>query len=158
MDLVAYTHARLGHIDAAKLNFLQHASLLQDTDKISSKPIDCEVCVRANARLDSYPTRTDFRATHPNHTMHTDLLVMPNSCEYRYVLLVQDEYTRYAFPRLLKSKDKAAEALLCIMKRARVLHPHNIKYLHNDQGGEFTSTVFRIATEKLGIHLSLIHI
>jgi hypothetical protein len=64
---------------------------------------------------------------------------------------VLDEYTRHAFPRLFKTKDQAAAALLSIMKRARVLHNHNIKYLHTDQEGEFSSTVLKIATDDLGI-------
>ena len=42
-------------------------------------------------------------------------------------VLVQDEYTRYEFPRLLQSKDKAAEALLHVMKRARMVHSHSMK-------------------------------
>lgn len=33
--------------------------------------------------------------------VQNDLLVMSISCEYRYMLLAQDDYTRYAFPRLL---------------------------------------------------------
>jgi transposase InsO family protein len=151
VNLQAYTHARLGHISASKIASLQHAGYLKNVDRFSTHPIDCEVCVRANAKLDPYPSRSDIRATHPNHTLHADLLDVPNAGQYRYLLLVLDEHTRYAFARLLKTKDKAAEALLCIMKRAHVLHNHNIKFLHTDQGGEFSSTVLKVATDELGI-------
>jgi hypothetical protein len=36
-------------------------------------------------------------------------------------MLGLDEYSRSAFPRLLKTTDQAADVLLSIMKRARVL-------------------------------------
>jgi transposase InsO family protein len=150
-DMHTYTHARLGHISSKKLKLLQHAGLLKDIDKFSSHPVNCESCIRANAKLDPYPSRTDIRVTHPNHTLHADLLDVPKAGPFRYLLLVLDEHTRYAFPRLLKTKDQAAEALLCIMRRAQVLHQHHIKYIHTDQGGEFFSTVLKIATEELGI-------
>jgi hypothetical protein len=100
----------------------------------------------------SYHVREDCRVTHPNHTLHTDLLVVPKEGPYRYLLLVVDEFTRYIFSTPSATKDKAAKALLCIMKRAQVLHLNRIKYIHNDRprGGEF-STVLRIAREELGI-------
>jgi hypothetical protein len=44
--------------------------------------------------------------------LYADLLDVPKAGAYRYLLLVLDEYTRYAFPRLLNTKDKAAEELL----------------------------------------------
>jgi transposase InsO family protein len=37
------------------------------------------------------------------------------------------------------------------MRRAQALHQHRIKYLHTDQGGEFSSTVLKTATAELGI-------
>jgi hypothetical protein len=149
--LQAYTRARLGHISAAKLQSLHRAALLHNSDQSVTHPISCESCVRANAKLDSYPSRCNIRATHPNHTLHADLLDEPKAGAYRYLLLVLDEYTPYAYPRLLKTKDKAAQELLCIMQRAQLLHHHRIKYLHSDQGGDISSTVLKTATAELGI-------
>jgi hypothetical protein len=150
-DRTAYTHARFGHIGSAKLQHLQTLGHLGENDQLSTPSFACEVCTRANARLDSYPARQDYRATHPNHTFHTDLLVLPKEGPYRHLILVVDEFTRYIFSTPLATKDKAAEALLFIMKRAQILHLDRIKYIHNDQSGEFSSTVLRIAKEELGI-------
>jgi hypothetical protein len=155
-DKLAYTHARLGHIGASKLKQLQALGHLRASDQLSEHGFDCEVCTRANARLDPYPHRLDIRATHPNHTFHADLLILPKEGPYRYLLLIMDECTRYLFPKPLVTKDKAAEGLLCTMKRAHVLHTHRIKYLHTDQGGEFQSTVLRIAKEELGIEAEIV--
>jgi hypothetical protein len=78
-------------------------------------------------------------------------LVLPKGGPYRSLLLVVDEFARSIFSTPLATKDKASEALLCIMKRAQALHLDRIKYIHDDQGGEFSSTVLRIAKEELGI-------
>jgi hypothetical protein len=67
-----------------------------------------------------------------------------------------DECTRYVFSKPLVTKDKAAEGLLCTMKRAHVLHTHRIKCLHTDQGGEFQSSVLGIAKEELGIEAEIV--
>jgi hypothetical protein len=72
-DRTAYTHARFGHIGSAKLQQLQTLGHLGKNDQLSTPSFACEVCTRANARLDSYPARQDYRATHPNHTFHTVL-------------------------------------------------------------------------------------
>jgi hypothetical protein len=145
-DMHAYTHARLDHISCKKAKLLENAGLLKDNDKFSSYPVNCESCSRANAKLDPYPLRTDIRATHPNHTLHADLLDVPKAGPFRHLLLVLDEHTHYAFPKLLKTKDQAAEALLCIMRRAQVFLQHHIKYIYTDQGGEFSSMVLKIVT------------
>jgi hypothetical protein len=42
------------------------------------------------------------------------------------------------------------------MRRAQVLHNDRIKYLHTDQGGEFSSTVLHVAREELGIDTEIV--
>jgi hypothetical protein len=69
----------------------------------------------------------------------------------QYLLLVADEYTRYAFVALLAKKSDAADHLLRIMKRAYVLQSTRIKNLRSDCGEEFQNTVMRLAKEQLGI-------
>jgi hypothetical protein len=56
----------------------------------------------------------------------------------------------------LVTKDKAAEGLLCTMKRAHVLHTHRKKYLHTDQDGEFQGTVLCIGREESGIEADIV--
>jgi hypothetical protein len=146
----------IGHIGASKLKQLQALDHLRNSDQLSEHGFDCEVCTRANARLDPYPLRLDIRATHPNHTFHADLLILPKEGPYLYLLLIMDECTRYVFLIPLVTKDKAAEGLLCTMKRAHVLHTHRIKYVHTNQRGEFQSTVLHIAKEELGTEAEIV--
>jgi hypothetical protein len=92
-------------------------------------------------------------ATYVNHTLHANLLQFPVVTPERnqYLLLVEDEYTRYAFSALLQRKSDATAQVLRIMKRAHVLHSTRVKNLRADGGGEFQNTVLRLAKEHLGI-------
>jgi hypothetical protein len=94
-------------------------------------------------------------ATHVNHALHADLLQFPvvEPDGNQFLLFVEDEYTRYAFPALpvLQRKSDAAAQVLRIMKRAYVLHSARIKNPRAEGGGEFQSTVLRLAKEHLGI-------
>jgi hypothetical protein len=83
--------------------------------------------------------------------LHADLVDVPKAGVYRYLLFIFDVYTRYEFPRLLKTNDKATEEVLWMMRRAQVLHQNRIKYIHTHQVGEFSSTVIKIATAAMGI-------
>jgi hypothetical protein len=85
--------------------------------------------------------------------LHADLLHFPIATVdgMQYLLVVLDEFTRYAFVALLRRKSDAAANLLRIMKRGYVLHGLRVKHLRADCGGEFQNTVMRLAKEELGI-------
>lgn len=147
------THATFGHMGTDKLKLLAKEGYLEQSIICAEQGYACDHCDKANARLNSYPSNDDLRATHVNHTLHADLLHFPVSTPdgYQYVLTVIDEYTRYAFVALIAKKSDAAPQLLRIMKRAYVLKDVKVKNLRNDQGGEFESQVMRVAKEELGI-------
>jgi hypothetical protein len=146
-------HASFGHMGQAKMQRLVSEGYVDASKLCTESGFACAACEEANAKLDSYPGQQDLAATHVNHTLHTDLLHFPAVTPdgKQYLLLVEDEYTRYAFVALLEKKSDAANHLLRIMKRAYVLQSTRIKNLRSDCGGEFQNTVMRIAKEQLGI-------
>jgi hypothetical protein len=146
-------HATFGLMGQAKLKQLVEEGYVDASKICVGKEYSCAACEEANAKLESYHSQQDLAATHVNHTLHTDLLHFPvvTPDGKQYLLLVADEYTRYAFVALLAKKSDAADHLLRIMKRAYVLHSTRIKNLRSDCGGEFQNTVMRLAKEQLGI-------
>ena len=147
------THATFGHMGQAKLKQLVTEGFIDSSKLCTQNGHACMACESTNAKMDSYPGQHDLAATHVNHTLHTDLLhfQVTTADGYQYLLVVVDEFTRYAFVALLKKKSDAASNLLRIMKRAYVLHSTRVKNLRSDCGGEFQSTVMRLAKEELGI-------
>jgi Reverse transcriptase (RNA-dependent DNA polymerase)/Integrase core domain len=145
-------HARFGHVGAQKLKRLVDAGYLDASDVDSLKGLDCDTCLTANAQKEPYPT-VDHQATHPNHVFHADVLYMPERTldGKDYVLVVVDEYTRYVFVSLLRSRSQAGDALLTIFRRAETLHDKRVKYFRTDLGGEFCSQLMQTAKAELGM-------
>lgn len=145
-------HQRFCHIGTSKLKTLAKLGFIDPATAAGTKTLDCDDCMLANAHKEPYPS-TDLRATQANDVLHADVLYMPARTldGKEYVLVAIDEYTRYAFVALLRTKAEAGPELLSIFKRAATLHDRNVKHLRTDLGGEFTSTLMQTAKEQLGI-------
>jgi hypothetical protein len=146
-------HSTFGHMGLAKLKQLVAGGYLNAEKLREHECFACRAFEAANAKIGSYPCQYDLAATHPNHTLHTDLLHFPVATVdgMQYLLTCIDEFARYVFVALLKRKSDAAAQLLRIMKRGYVLHGLRVKHLRADCGGEFRNTVMRIAKDQLGI-------
>lgn len=94
-----YHHARLGHMSKDKQQILTKLGLVEPDSVTRSPTFSCEPCIEGTARKDTYRPVIDERASHPNHTLSCDLLQMPQPDlkQRKYMLVVVDEYTRYAF-------------------------------------------------------------
>ena len=65
---------------------------------------------------------------------------LPSLGGKNYVLVVQDEYSRYCWVRILTRKSDATDAIVRILNLLRTQFPqHIIRRLHSDGGGEFVN-------------------
>jgi hypothetical protein len=84
--LQAYTHARLVHISAAKLQSLHRAGLLHKSDQsVTPFPVSLASGGMQGLTLIPLDAITSIQATHPNDTLHPDLLDVPKAGVYRYL-------------------------------------------------------------------------
>ena len=152
-DLVAaHEHTRFCHsgvsalAELTKLGVFSRDILQQFTDN------PCSDCKLANATKDSYST-VDGLAKAPGDVLHTDLLHFPELTfdGKKYALVCVDEFSRLVEVALLSKKSEAASHLIRIMRRFQTLLNHPVKYLRSDLGGEFQSTVLKVAKEHLGV-------
>ena len=74
-----------------------------------------------------------------------------NSGGKKYFFLVVDDYSRYMWVVLLRSKDEAFEAFKKLKAATEMEHKLNVRALRTDHGGEFTSNEFNDYCEKIGI-------
>ena len=153
-----YHHGRLEHISMQNQTLLTKLDLVKSESTTKSHALACKPCIEGTAHKDSYPTlSTDERASHPNHTLSCDWLTMSqvDFKQRKFMLIVVDEYSRYAFAFLLRTKAEAKTKLRT--RRANVLHPsHPVKYLHHDGGGELLNATMEVARDELGIEHAFI--
>jgi transposase InsO family protein len=69
----------------------------------------------------------------------------------KYFLIVIDEFSRYMWVVLLKSKDQALQAFQIVKMPAEVEAEAKLKALRTDQGGEFKSNKFKEFCDAHGI-------
>jgi hypothetical protein len=86
--------------------------------------------------------------------MHTDLcgpITPPSPGGKKYFPLVVDDYSRYMWLELLKSKDEAHQRFKKVQAMAEAEGNCKLCAFRSDRGGEFNSTEFREYCEERGI-------
>lgn len=74
---------------------------------------------------------------------------------YRYILLVIDNFSKYAFAEPVKKKDaiQVCNAMERIIKKVKQQYPHhNIRNLQTDDGKEFFNSLMKRLLEKFNIN------
>lgn len=66
-------------------------------------------------------------------------------------MLVVDDYSRYMWVEMLRSKDQALESFKKVIARAKNESCAKLKALRTDRGGEFTSNMFSVFCSEGGI-------
>ncbi|XP_066392178.1 uncharacterized protein [Miscanthus floridulus] len=69
----------------------------------------------------------------------------------RYFMLLIDDYTRWSYVYVLKTKDQALDAFVKFKAEAENVTGEKIKTLRSDRGGEFIAGTFNEVCERAGI-------
>ena len=147
-------HARFGHLNFRSLNDLGAKKMAEGIPIVSRVDKICDGCVIGKQHRKPFPQLTKFRATKGLELVHADLCgqITPKSLGgASYFLLVVDDYSRYMWVELLKTKDQALECFKKIKARAEVESDGKLKALRTDRGGEFTSNLFTLFCNEGGI-------
>ncbi|GJW63596.1 zinc finger, CCHC-type containing protein [Tanacetum coccineum] len=103
-------HARLGHANFYTLEFMGKKRMVTGMPCVSHPKQLCSGCVVAKQTRKSFPNEAQWRASKPLELLHADLCgpITPQSTGgNRYFLLIVDDWCRYMWVYLLKSKDEA---------------------------------------------------
>jgi transposase InsO family protein len=73
----------------------------------------------------------------------------------RYFMLLVDDYSRWTYVYMLKSKDQALDAFVKYKAEVENVTGNRIDTLKSDRGGEFLSKLFQDVCEKAGIRRHL---
>jgi transposase InsO family protein len=107
----------------------------------------CDGCTPRKQHRTSFPKASSFKAKKDLDLFHADFCghVRPPTVGGRtYFLLVVDDFSRYMWIKLLRSKDEALLFLKKTNQSAKVEHEGRLKALRTDQVGEFNSISFTV--------------
>lgn len=147
-------HARYGHLNFDALHKLARKNMVVGLPQIDHIEQICDGCLIGKQRRKPFPGTATFRAEQPLALLHADLcgpVTPPTPAGNRYFLLVVDDYSRYMWIVLLKSKDQALAAIHKVKKKAEKEVNCELKSLRTDRGGEFNSMHFNEYCDEHGI-------
>ncbi|KAL4038513.1 hypothetical protein IC575_002134 [Cucumis melo] len=147
-------HSRLGHVNFNSLLRLINTNLIPkftfDTNH------RCEVCVES--KMTKAPFHSTERLTKPLELIHSDvcdLKFVQTKGGKKYFITFIDDYIRYCYVYLLKSKDEAIEVFKLYKKEIENQLRTKIKALRSHQGGEYRPTFEQFCPEYGIIHQTI---
>ena len=143
-------HSRMGHLSQGDLSTLIDHQAVTGAKFTSTRPANkdkCFFCV--NGKMAQTPFVKGSTAKFKPALLgllHMDLMgpmEVDSVREYRYILVVVDDFSRYCWVRCLKSKDETETALTeDIFPLAERRLNRKIQSFRSDRGGEFLSSEF----------------
>jgi hypothetical protein len=101
----------------------------------------CDSCTLGKQHRAPFPQSSTFRAEKALDLFHADLcgqITPPTVGGCSYFLLVVDDYSRYMWVEILKTKDQALAYLKKVKERAEVDQGGRLKALRTDRGESLT--------------------
>ncbi|KAI3498732.1 hypothetical protein L1887_09191 [Cichorium endivia] len=151
-------HARLGHVNFRILESMATKEMVRGMPRIKHPARVCEGCLVAKQARQSFPKEAQWRASSPLELVHADLCgpIAPQTIAgNHYFLLLVDDFSRYMWVFLLKTKDEAFSAFKEFNTQMEGDGVHRLRTLRTDRGGEFTSQVFEAYCKEKGIRRHL---
>jgi transposase InsO family protein len=150
MDL----HSRLGHISPHTVARLAKGGELMGVKLADTTVHDCESCLYGRAKRAAIsPKRLGPRSKNLGDKIHSDVWGPADTRSingHRYYVSFIDDATRHSTIYLLRTKDEVFTAYKKYEAYLSTQHGANIKSLHSDRGGEYTSQVMREYLESKG--------
>jgi hypothetical protein len=134
-------HRRLGHINMRNLKRLLKGKHVVGLTNVSfEKDRVCSACVAGKQLGKSHPDKSVISTTRPLELLHLDLFgpsIYDTLGGRRYDLVIVDDYSRYTWVFLLKSKDETYKYFSKFAKQADYTFEEVIKTIRTNNGSEF---------------------
>ncbi|KAK1650786.1 hypothetical protein QYE76_068591 [Lolium multiflorum] len=148
-------HLRLGHVNMRNLKKLLKGEHIVGLTGISfEKDRVCSACVAGKQLKKKHPIKSIVTTSRPLELLHLDLFG-PSHYDTlggsKYGLVIVDDYSRYSWVFLLKSKDETHREFIIFAKKAQRMYESEIKAIRTDNGTEFKNYTMQEFVDDEGI-------
>ncbi|KAE9016161.1 hypothetical protein PR002_g13735 [Phytophthora rubi] len=160
-NVMELLHNRLNHVAMDTIKEMV-ASKVDMGVKVNTRNLsfyECVPCIESKIKRMTY-SRNPRRATRPLEKLSADICTINevSADKSTMFLLVMDEFSRYKWAYLLKSKADASDHLKhLILKLEKKFKPLSVMLFHADGGGEFISNAFTAFCANQGVELNYTH-
>lgn len=135
-------HERYGHISYDTLRTLPNFPKIPKAQNPRYEPCQKGKATKPPARTDQKRGKNSIRTSQPLERLHADLVVPINPMtpgkQYRYLLVIVDDYSRYMVVKALQKKSQTREVLMSIITSLETACNYGkVKAVQADWGGEF---------------------
>ena len=149
-------HARLGHMGWQQLKHVVSqglASGLEVEGDFPSNPV-CDACLEGKMHQHPFGVSSS-RASKPFELIHTDLMgpveTLSAVGRHRYIMVIVDDFTRFAWVFFLRKKSQAPERLKLFFAFVRRQFEFSVMQVRSDRGGEFLAERLTTWFAELGV-------
>ncbi|GKB32358.1 retrovirus-related pol polyprotein from transposon TNT 1-94 [Tanacetum coccineum] len=148
-------HRRLSHLNFDTINLLLKNNIVTGLPKLKFvKDHLCSSCELGKAKRKSFYTKTTPSSKRRLQLLHMDLcgpMQVESINGNKYVLVIVDDYSRYTWTHLLRSKDETPAVLIDFLTLVqRGLHAQ-VRTVRTDKGTEFLNKTLHAYFAKEGI-------
>jgi transposase InsO family protein len=147
-------HARYGHLNFRLLRELGVKEMVEEIPLIQHGEQVCDGCALGKHHRAPFPRASAYQAERGLELVHGDLCgpITPATPGGKlYFLLIVDDFSRYMWLELLRSKDEAFASFKKVKAAAESESGKRLKAFRTDRGGEFNSGVFTTYCNEQGI-------
>nr|GEY02733.1 hypothetical protein [Tanacetum cinerariifolium] len=140
-------HQRLSHLNFDTINDLARNDLFAGLPKFKyHKEHLCPSCEQGKSKRASHPPKPIPNSRQRLHLLHMDLcgpMRIASINGKRYVLVIEDDYSRYTWEHFLRSKDEAPKVIIKFLKSITVLLQSPVIIIRTNNGTEFKNQVLK---------------
>ncbi|KAK1684429.1 hypothetical protein QYE76_045277 [Lolium multiflorum] len=141
---LAFSKPRSDNLKLVLVGYVENNLYVVDLSKESSSPSTCLMAAKhdeAGKQLKKkHPIKSIVTTSRPLELLHLDLFG-PSHYDTlggrKYGLVIVDDYSRYSWVFLLKSKDETHREFITFAKKAQRMYESEIKAIRTDNGTEF---------------------
>ncbi|GJU76018.1 retrovirus-related pol polyprotein from transposon TNT 1-94 [Tanacetum coccineum] len=148
-------HRRLNHLNYGTINDLARKDLVRGLPRLKfEKDHLCSACQLGKSKKHTHSPKTKNTNLEVLNTLHMNLcgpMRVQTINGKKYILVIVDDYSRFTWVKILRSKDETPKVVIKILKQIQVGLIKTIRYIRIDNGTEFVNKDLTKYYERVGI-------
>nr|GEV93903.1 retrovirus-related Pol polyprotein from transposon TNT 1-94 [Tanacetum cinerariifolium] len=140
-------HRRLSHLNIGTLNKLAKYGLARGIPKLKFKKDHlCSACALGKSKKSSHRPKAEDTNQEKLYLLHMDSINGK-----KYILFIIDDYSRFTWVNVLRTKYEELDAIIKCIKNIQVRLNATVRNVRTDNGTEFVNQTFHEFYENVGI-------
>nr|GEU56264.1 hypothetical protein [Tanacetum cinerariifolium] len=148
-------HRRLNHLNFSTINDLARKDLVRGLPRLKFEKYHlCSVCQLGKSKKHTHKPKTKNTNLEVVNTLHIDLcglMRVQTINGKKYILVIVDDYSRFTWVKILRSKDETPEVVIKFLQQIQVGLNKTVRYIYTDNGREFVNKALIEYYECVGI-------